>query len=140
MDRLLTLLVTLCVAVVGALAWDRHPPVSFTVPIGPFRPRFELPPSLKQERDEAVAEAERLAGANAECLGSLARQNAAVADLERAGAKARRDAEKAVADALRGRGEAAARVSRLRSVPPAGGDLCARYEAADRAVLEALRR
>jgi len=144
MDRLLTLFVTLVVAAAaaggGVWLYDRHPPISVTVPVGPFRPTFNVAhKSLKQERDEAVTEAERLAKANAACLAGIDAQNASIVGLGEQSARALAEASNAVRRARQGQERADRAVAALTSVRPASGDLCADYEAADADVRRAIQ-
>lgn len=71
--------------------------------------------------------------------GSIATQNAALADLRREAVVRTAEAEKAVAEALKGRASAEARAAKLLKTPPAGIDACARMESADAAVLRSLQ-
>lgn len=93
------------------------------------------------EREFAVAEKDRM-----QCVtnrmaleGSIATQNAALADLRHEAEVRTQAAENAVTEALRGRAGAEARAAKLLKSPPSGVDACARMESADTAVLRSLQ-
>lgn len=88
------------------------------------------------EREYAVAEKDRM-----QCVtnrmaleGSIATQNAALADLRHEAEVRTQAAEMAVTEALRGRAGAEARAAKLLKSPPAGIDACARAMSAFDAV------
>lgn len=70
---------------------------------------------------------------------SLAAQGRAVEAVRLEGDRRKAQASKALEQAQKGRAGAETKAARLLSHQPAGVDACARTEAADRAVLEALR-
>jgi len=93
------------------------------------------------EREFALSENDRM-----QCVtnrmaleGSIATQNAALADLRHEAEVRTQAAEKAVTEALRGRAGAEARAAKLLKSPPSGVDACARMESADTAVLRSLQ-
>lgn len=93
------------------------------------------------EREFALSEKDRM-----QCVtnrmaleGSIATQNAALADLRHEAEVRTQAAEKAVTEALRGRESAEARAAKLLRNPPAGIDTCARAMSAFEAVKESVR-
>lgn len=133
MDRIITLLVTMTVALAigagGVWVYDRHPPIGFDVPWPASwvlrTRRIEAPDSLATR----MAQAEALAAARKGELDRLARAGAAATEEASAGiamAQPEIRAHQAIA-------------AGLRDFVPAGADELTRWRSADAEVLEELR-
>jgi hypothetical protein len=137
MDRIITLLCALVLAAGAMAAWDRHPPLS--LPVLPFW-HVALPPSLAQQRDDALAAMGRARNEQVTCLASLGQQNMEIESLSRYGDEITAKSTAALARAadenerLRA---ASAHVAQWR--PQDGQDQCGAWGSADAAVTEALK-
>lgn len=122
----------------GMWAWDHHGPLGFHTRILFWNVGFDLPASLAQRVDAAEKAEKTAAQAALTCRGYLDAQNASISAQAARGAQALADTRRDL-DAARPRVAAAQRASAALAVfAPQGPDVCARYEDADRAVLEAL--
>lgn len=143
MDRVITLLMALCVSAGLMFAWDRHPPIGVHVPVLIWRVGFDLPDSLATQRDHAVAgrtEALRVLGAsqgNVERLqASLTAQNRAVAALSADSDRRQAAGLLAVQGARSVAASWRQRAADILAAKPADADLC---KAADKLILEAVQ-
>ncbi len=93
----------------------------------------------EDERDVALKDVGRCEANVAGLQAGVAKANAEYDRLSKASADRLATATTALDRARKGRASAEARAARLLSSPPAGIDACARMEAADRSVLEALQ-
>lgn len=142
MPSALSIIGALTLGLVGAGAmygWDRHEPIGFTVPIPLWHPRVGLPDSLLTQRDRAV-QATRIAeeGTKA-CRATLASESSANAREAALGAAVLADTQKKLDLDVARVADLHRRASILHNYVPAGPDLCARWEDADRIVLMMLR-
>jgi hypothetical protein len=141
-DRIVTLLVTLAVAFMAALAWDRRPEVVLRLPIPILHPKFRIAAgpvaAALADRDRAQVELARARQSGQILEAALVGQNAAIGAMKAAGDQRTAEALTGLRRALEGQQAADAKVARLLQPGTAVG-LCARYQEADAAVLGSLR-
>lgn len=127
----------------GALAYDRHPPLSWHVHVLFWHPGIDLPGGpvvVAQAQAAAALAASRMAqDGQRRCDASLAVQNASLAQAHAAGATAMASAQSAL-DAVKAQNakltSAAASLSNFPTM--AGETACQRWDRSDGAVLAAL--
>lgn len=120
-------------------AWDRHPPIGFTIPVPLWHPRIALPPSLAEQRDVAL-KAKRLAEeASLLCRATLTMQNLSIAREEALGKAALAETTQRLQREASQVASLRARAAELGAYHPAGPDACSRWEDGDRMVQMMLR-
>lgn len=144
MDRLFTLLVTLIVAAGLMYAWDRHPPIEFSIPIPVIPdPKISIPPGPVFAAEARAQAAEK---ANATCQGSFAgltraieAQKTAVDGLQAKSVAIQRQIAQGAQAATAASRAAILRSNDLLELQLGGLDACAAFKAVDAQVVRGIK-
>ena len=122
----------------GMYQYDRHSPIGWHAHVLFWDPGIDLPPSLQDQRDQAIAALAKINQSNASCQAALTVQNIAANEL----AAQSSDAKAAVERELAGQRSTIAALrqasSRISHFVPTGASACDRWESVDAFILKQL--